>query len=96
MKLDSKTLLKIAQGEVRARLDGDFLLKLAKEKGIESKAELAREIDLSRMHLYRLLAGSNAGVTAIKKIASRFPEHKDELFFLESSNKKDTKQMIGG
>lgn len=94
MKLDSKALLKVAQGDIKATLNGDLLLDLAKERDIESKTELAKEINLSRMHLYRLLDGTNAGITAIKKISDSFSESDEDLFFLEFSNKNDPEQLV--
>ncbi len=91
MNLDSKLLLKIAQGDIKATLNGDLLLTLARENDINSKTKLAQEIKLSRVHLYRLLAGNNVGIKAIKKIYQIFPKHFEDLFFLTNCNKNDTK-----
>ncbi|GAB6138009.1 hypothetical protein [Halanaerobaculum tunisiense] len=93
MSLDSNLLLKVAQGDVKAKLNQELLLQLAQEKDLDSKTELAAEVELSRMHLYRLLRGNNVGLDAMKKISEIFPQHSDELFFLQDCNKKDTKRL---
>jgi predicted transcriptional regulator len=85
-------LLKIAQGTVKVTVNSDLLLKLAKENDIKSKVNLAKEIEISRMHLYRLLDGNNIGLDTVEKILNRFP-NQEELFFLQECNKNDTEQF---
>ncbi|AGB42057.1 hypothetical protein Halha_2175 [Halobacteroides halobius DSM 5150] len=93
MDLDNKLLVKIAQGDIEVTLNDDLLLDLAQQQEINSKTELAEEIKLSRMHLYRLLDGSNVGLSALEKISRVFPQHSDELFFLHHRNIKDTGEV---
>jgi len=68
------------------KVKADLLLKAAEERNW-SKSKLAIELNLSRMHLNRLLNGENAGNKAVFNILKKFPEFEfEDIFFLSKRN----------